>query len=43
MCEVRAAETTHFRRLVLSKEEIELVNNGGFDDKTIGDWRKIKI
>lgn len=31
------------RRLAYSKEEIEAINNGGYDEKLIGDWRKIKI
>ncbi|TNV73709.1 hypothetical protein FGO68_gene3102 [Halteria grandinella] len=35
--------TKQQRRLPLSKEEIEAINNGGYDEKFIGDWRKIKI
>jgi len=35
--------TKQLRRLSLSKEEIEAINNGGYDEKFIGDWRKIKI
>lgn len=30
-------------RLPYSKEEIEVINNGGYELAQIGDWRKIKI
>lgn len=37
------AVTRHQRRLAYSKEEMEAINNGGYDEKFIGDWRKIKV
>jgi hypothetical protein len=40
MCELRVAETAPIRRMSLSKEEIDIINNGGND---VSDWRKIKM
>ena len=45
MCEVRTggdADVKRFSRLSLSKEEIDVINNGGYEEKQVGDWRKIK-
>jgi hypothetical protein len=30
-------------RLKLSKEEIEVINNGGYETPTIGDWKKVRL
>jgi hypothetical protein len=43
-CEVKQGNfSSSAYRQKISKEEIEVINNGGFDEKTIGDWRKIKV
>ena len=46
-CDVVLGDETevkrHFGRLPYSKEEIDTITNGGYEDKVIGDWRKIKV
>ncbi len=39
-CEVEVSERAPFDRLKLSKEEIEIINNGAGE---VRDWRKIKL
>jgi hypothetical protein len=39
-CELRVTSEAPIKRLKLTKEEIEVINNGGAD---VGDWRKIKM
>jgi hypothetical protein len=41
MCEVRQASEAPIHRMKLSKEEIDIINNGGVE--SVGDWRKIKM
>ena len=45
-CAVRVAgegEIAGWMRLRLSKEEIEVINNGGYETPVIGDWKKVKL
>jgi len=44
-CEVRVdTDATRYTglRLKLSKEEMDVINNGGLELAQVGDWRKVK-